>query len=813
MTDLLRLSTLTVLLGLSGCATDGTASDPLPDEHDLGPTLAAADLADVPDGTEGWARIQTPQGIELLPYVALGGQAIYQDDVVLGPIDKVDARLRGGALTSGGDRWTDNYVEYAFHPDFKGTARDVVRQAVADLEEMTPIDFKEVTFGQHTGPWIEFRWGPDDATYAGMSTAIGMMGCGEWHFSPHWGHSRTDCGQWIYFNKTKDQPKPETTKHEVLHALGMWHEQSRNDRDSFVDYNPQCVAQNADQFSKQSSSLDLGPYDYRSIMHYNSGANCMTDQDNDDDPYLLGCSCLTLTKWADLDADGKKDRIDRDDDLTREDVNTLWRGYNERLGVNTSGDDLAKAMAVGDFDGDGYDDVAVGAPGNDSLGANATGAVFVYKATSAKLVPWQMLAQNAIPNQDVAAGDHFGAALAAGDLNGDGFADLVVGVPGEDYGSTVDAGAIHIYYGSKGGLKLARTITQADLEGTNEANDRFGAALAIGPITTYNGRLDIAIGAPGDKVSHQFGTSKSGAVYLMHIAKSSITGDENIAKPTRLAFGFGLTGDDFGAAISIGKLDSDANADIAVGAPGRGGRVFVYQGQLQVNGILAWTSMASYRQMIAGPTNGDTDRFGAALQIANVAGNGSGEIVVGAPGVNNAAGRVFVYHLSGVMSASNPMSLFQTIYPNGSQEAGDEFGASVLAFARDNTAQLDLVVGSPGENDDTGIITLYSGGSTVSVVSNIGQYIIPLQSHEPGDRFGATLGAGQINGAGDNGTSDDFLKASRRRADLVVGAPGETIGFPTGGPKAGAFGVLINLDSQGQLIGTGSYDQETELRD
>lgn len=461
MKHLLRTSSLVAVLGL-GCAAQDEAPDPtdpeadpaIPSEHELG-VLEPADLADVPDGTEGWARIETPQGVELLPYVALGGQAIYQDDIVLGPIDKVDARLRGGALTSGGDRWTDNYVEFAFHSEFTGNARTTVRQALAELEAVTPIDFKEVPFGQHTGPWIEFRWGPDDAKYAGMSTAIGMMGCGEWHFSPHWGDSRTDCGQWIYFNKTKSQPTLDVTKHEVLHALGMWHEQSRNDRGTFIDYNPECVANSPDQFSKQSSSLDLGPYDYSSIMHYGSGSNCIGDPDKAGDPYLLGCSCLTTTKWVDLDGDGNKDRVTPSTDLTREDINTLWRGYNNSLGLNGAGDQLANAMVVADFDGDGYDDVAVGAPGNNTLGAGDSGAVFVYKATSANLVPWRLLVQSAIPDQDVAVGDQFGAALATGDLNGDGFADLVVGAPGEDVGSIADAGAVYIYYGGKGGLKFA----------------------------------------------------------------------------------------------------------------------------------------------------------------------------------------------------------------------------------------------------------------------------------------------------------------------------------------------------------------------
>jgi hypothetical protein len=86
--------------------------------------------------------------------------------------------------------------------------------------------------------------------------------------------------------------------------------------------------------------------------------------------------------------------------------------------------------------------------------------------------------------------------------------------------------------------------------------------------------------------------------------------------------------------------------------------------------------------------------------------------------------------------------------------------------------------------------------------------VIPLQLEEAGDRFGTAIAAGQIDGIGDQGSSDMFAQASLHKADLVIGAPGETIGPPLfpGGPAAGAVDLMLQ-GSGGSMIGRGAYYQ------
>ena len=99
------------------------------------------------------------------------------------------------------------------------------------------------------------------------------------------------------------------------------------------------------------------------------------------------------------------------------------------------------------------------------------------------------------------APDVFGWALATGDFNGDGFADLAVGAPGETIGAASRAGIVHILYGSANGLAAqGNQVFHQDRPGvqeTAEGGDTFGWALATGDFNG-DGFADLAIGAPGE---------------------------------------------------------------------------------------------------------------------------------------------------------------------------------------------------------------------------------------------------------------------------------------------------------------------------
>jgi FG-GAP repeat len=149
-------------------------------------------------------------------------------------------------------------------------------------------------------------------------------------------------------------------------------------------------------------------------------------------------------------------------------------------------------VALGDFDGDDVDDVAVGAVGQDIAGAANAGAVYVLRGDAGGPQPLRRFSDLGGPE----VGDRFGSAVATGDVEDDGFADLLVGVVGENVGATIDAGAAVLFHGSATGLRGA---DHQDLTSEVEPDDLLGAAVAAGDVDGDR-RADLVLGAPDEDV-------------------------------------------------------------------------------------------------------------------------------------------------------------------------------------------------------------------------------------------------------------------------------------------------------------------------
>jgi hypothetical protein len=234
-------------------------------------------------------------------------------------------------------------------------------------------------------------------------------------------------------------------------------------------------------------------------------------------------------------------------------------------------DRFGSAIAdIGDVNGDGIRDLAVGAPNDDDDSDNAGAVWILMMRTDGRVASWQKISRDSGGfNGDLNAGDNFGAAIAGmGDLDNDGTPDVAIGAPGSDDGGTDRGEAWILFLDAGGRVRREQRIAggAGGFDGNLDNNDRFGSAIADIRDVNGDGIRDLAVGAPND----DDGSDNAGAVWiLMMRTDGRVDGWQKISKDAGGFNGDLNAGDNFGAAIAgMGNLDNDGVPDLAVGTPG-----------------------------------------------------------------------------------------------------------------------------------------------------------------------------------------------------------------------------------------------------
>jgi hypothetical protein len=359
-----------------------------------------------------------------------------------------------------------------------------------------------------------------------------------------------------------------------------------------------------------------------------------------------------------------------------------------------SGDMFGSKLAAGDFNNDGFADLAVGAPGEALGSAGATGAVSVLYGSTGGLTRTggQLFTQ---VGSVAAAGEEFGFALAAGDFNHDGFADLAASAPFEDVGGAVSAGVVSVLSGSAGGL--ARTGGQlfTQVGGAAEAFDLFGWSLAAGNFNN-DAFTDLAVGAPSEAVGN---ADSAGAVSVLPGSAGGLT--RTGGRLFTQVGGNPETLDEFGWELATGDFNHDDFADLAAGAPFEAvgsamgaGAVSVFYG---AGGGLSTSGGRLFTQV--GGTVEAGDLFGFAVAAGDFNNNGFDDLAAGAPregvGSLSQAGAVSVLPGSSAGLTTSGGRLFTQV--GGAVEVRDQFGSQLTTGDFNNNGFVDLAVAAPTE--------------------------------------------------------------------------------------------------------------------
>ncbi|MEU4039572.1 FG-GAP-like repeat-containing protein [Streptomyces collinus] len=380
---------------------------------------------------------------------------------------------------------------------------------------------------------------------------------------------------------------------------------------------------------------------------------------------------------------------------------TLSQNSSGVPGTSEAGDFFGVDTAYADFNGDGYDDLAVGTP-DEKVGTDTDGGtVAILWGSKSGLTGKGVTVDDPAPSSH----DYWGKNLAAGDFDGDGKADLVVGS---------SAATLYLYKGgfTTAGTPGGRTTVKPPIQSGSPSQGPMN--LTAGDVNG-DGRTDLVVDGFETQTDNGWNTN-----YWLPGTSSGLSAAGAVKLRTGIVTGIGdINGDGFGDIVTGADWNSKTEGDNPVPVPDSsdGGRANITYGS--ASGPAGTTYITQNTNGVPG-TSEKGDAFGWDLDLGDINGDGYQDLVVSAPqedigGVSNTGFVTVLYgSANGLNTASGAQSFAQsTAGVPGSDEKNDLFGADVKLDDVTGDGKADLIVGSYENSGDGAVTYLPSNGKKI----------------------------------------------------------------------------------------------------